>query len=477
MNRSFIPLLHRFLTLVAAKFSQLLSQLASMAHRHRSSGSVTIGVPVLVASVLATGFLVGIKHLGGLQSLELAAYDQMVRLQPNTTADPRLLIVAITEADVNAQKQWPLTDQTIAQLLAKLQQFQPAVIGLDIYRDLPHPPGQSVLQQQLRAPNLIAINKLGDSDSDGVPPPPAMPIQQVGFNDLLLDADGVVRRSLLFAAVDQDRYYSFGLQVSLRYLAQYNLSLKPDPQRLEVGKMQFVPLEANAGGYQAIDAQGYQTLLRYRSPATLARQVTLTQVLQGQIDPAWVRGKIVLIGTTAPSAKDLFFTPYSSSNQQPLTPGVVLHTQVVSQIVSSVLDQHPQLWYWSEWVEVLWMGAWAVVGGMVAGYLRQPLWLSMATIAALSGLTGTCFYLFIQAGWVPLVPPTLAMLMAIGGMRGYRSLWFAAHDALTGLPNRRLFLQRLQRTIAQTATARQRHPVYFAVLFLDLDRFKLVNNS
>lgn len=50
----------------------------------------------------------------------------------------------------------------------------------------------------------------------------------------------------------------------------------------------------------------------------------------------------------------------------------------------------------------------------------------------------------------------------------------AYHDALTGLPNRLLFVDRLQQAIARL----QRHPnEQFAVLFLDLDRFKVVNDS
>ncbi len=50
----------------------------------------------------------------------------------------------------------------------------------------------------------------------------------------------------------------------------------------------------------------------------------------------------------------------------------------------------------------------------------------------------------------------------------------AFHDALTNLPNRALFMERLERCIHRA----QRHPGYlFAVLFLDLDRFKLVNDS
>jgi len=50
----------------------------------------------------------------------------------------------------------------------------------------------------------------------------------------------------------------------------------------------------------------------------------------------------------------------------------------------------------------------------------------------------------------------------------------ALHDSLTGLPNRTLFSETLERAFER----RRREPDYgFAVLFLDLDRFKLVNDS
>ncbi|MEH2180330.1 sensor domain-containing protein [Nostoc sp.] len=50
----------------------------------------------------------------------------------------------------------------------------------------------------------------------------------------------------------------------------------------------------------------------------------------------------------------------------------------------------------------------------------------------------------------------------------------AFHDALTGLPNRALFMNRLRQALDYS---KRRSDYLFAVLFLDLDRFKLLNDS
>lgn len=57
----------------------------------------------------------------------------------------------------------------------------------------------------------------------------------------------------------------------------------------------------------------------------------------------------------------------------------------------------------------------------------------------------------------------------------------AFHDALTGLPNRSLFLDRLSHAFQVANRHAHKHiedlPYHFAVLFLDLDRFKVINDS
>lgn len=51
--------------------------------------------------------------------------------------------------------------------------------------------------------------------------------------------------------------------------------------------------------------------------------------------------------------------------------------------------------------------------------------------------------------------------------------YLAHHDVLTDMPNRMLFVERLKQAIARA----QRRKQFIAVLFLDLDRFKLVNDT
>ena len=50
----------------------------------------------------------------------------------------------------------------------------------------------------------------------------------------------------------------------------------------------------------------------------------------------------------------------------------------------------------------------------------------------------------------------------------------ATHDNLTGLPNRAALMERLRRTLDRTKIDKN---YLFAILFLDLDRFKIINDS
>jgi CHASE2 domain-containing sensor protein len=89
---------------------------------------------------------------------------------------------------------------------------------------------------------------------------------------------------------------------------------------------------------------------------------------------------------------------------------VFVQAQMVSHILSAVLDGRRLFWWWSGWVEALWVWGWSLLGGTIAWRIRQPLYLGLGITVALLTVFGICFGIFTQAGWIPLVPSALALV-------------------------------------------------------------------
>lgn len=464
--------------------------------------------PIFVTGLLVTGLVLGVRQVGGLQPWELLAYDQMIRLRPATPPDPRLLIVSITEGDIQQQHHWPICDGVMAELLERLQQYQPRVIGIDIYRNVPVPcepifskfPKQTSatkpllkqqtqaaeynsLMQQLAAKNMVSVTLLGDEQSDNVAAPARISADQIGFSDIVLDPDAVVRRNFLYAKSGDQRLYSFALRLSLKYLEHpNNQPFQVKNTALQINDRLFPSLDSSFGGYQLLDDRGYQVMLNYRPSEPIAQHVTLTQVLNGELKPEWITDRLVIVGTTAPSTKDLFSTPYNlSSNTSPQMAGVIVHAHMVSQLISTVLDERPLIWSWSNGWEALWLGAWAMVGGVVAWRSRHPLMLGLSGLAGVSTLFVVCLLTFNSAGWIPFVPALITFIGAEIGVIVYRLVYDALHDTLTGLPNRALFTRQLQWALEQRdrrlKRSKQVDQSLLAVLLFGLDSFKSINDT
>src|SRR5262245_40262359 len=97
----------------------------------------------LVAISLLAGFVIGLSVLGIrstaiLEPLDLTIYDWLIQSRRGAEGpDPRIVLIKVTEQDIQNQGRWPITDATLAQALDRLAQFQPRAIGVDIYRDIP----------------------------------------------------------------------------------------------------------------------------------------------------------------------------------------------------------------------------------------------------------------------------------------------------------------------------------------------------
>jgi CHASE2 domain-containing sensor protein len=384
--------------------------------------------PVIISSAIATLLVVGIQKLQMLETLELRAYDQMMQRRGDPDPDPRLLIVAVTEEDL---KKWnhPLSGEVLDRLLGTLEESAPRAIGLDILRDLPVQPGHEKLLERFKYSSIIfPVCKHANSRLPGNPPPQGTAPEQVGFSDVVEDTDGFIRRNLISVSVNPSDVcqtpFSLSWQLAIKFLDAGGINPQlTDNQELQLGDVIFKPLQSHSGGYENADAQGYQILLNYRSSGQIAQQVTVTDVLEGQVTADLVKDRIVLIGSTAPSLKDFFNTPLTSgkaSNDGKMA-GVELHAQAASQIISAVVDKRPLFWFLPGWGEVIWIGAWSVVGGFLAWRIPNPLGLGIATTGSLLVLFGGNFVIFTQAGWFPVVAPALSLVFASVGVLAYNA--------------------------------------------------------
>lgn len=375
---------------------------------------------VLMAVPNVTVLTIALRLTGLLQLLELAMLDQFFLLRPPEPVETRIVIVEINEADIRKQGQWPMSDAALASVLEKIKQQQPRAIGLDLYRDLPVNPGHQALVKVFEStPNLIGVQKISDTfDSSSVDASPVLKARhQIGANDLPLDGDGKIRRGLLYLNLKNDEILeSFGLKLALLYLKAQGITEQPaanNPNYLQLGRGVFPIFEANDGGYVRADAGSYQVILNYRGRIQQFTKVSLTKVQQNSIPPDLMRGKVVLIGATAESLKDLFYTPYSSNvlTDPERMAGVTIHANLTSQILSAAIDGRLQIKTLSEPLEWLAIFSWSIIGASLCWLQRHNSNQKMMVVSVFlagGGLVGGSFLAFLAGWWIPVVPSILA---------------------------------------------------------------------
>ncbi len=362
-------------------------------------------IPKIALPVIALVLL--LRFSGLLQGFEWNLLDQFFRWRPLEPPDARITLVTIDESDLTKVGQWPIPDRVLAQAIAKIKAQNPRAIGLDLYRNFPVEPGHADLVKLFQStPNLFGIEKIIEPR---VAPPPTLSQHQVGFTDLVVDADGRVRRAL-FAS---DVRYSLAVKLALHYLKAEGVKLEElGGEQVRLGKAVFHRFRGNDGGYVGADSGGYQILLNFRGPQSNFSTVSLAQVLKNQVPQNSFRSRLVIVGTTAESLNDLFSTPYSGdvfSSPQRMA-GVFLHANIASQIISSALEGRPLLRTWTELFEWLWILAWAGVGAAISWRLKSLSGLMSSILLASGGLLGGCYLAFLGGWWVPAVPSLLALL-------------------------------------------------------------------
>jgi CHASE2 domain-containing sensor protein/two-component sensor histidine kinase len=378
---------------------------------------------ILIPGACVIAAIVGLRSLGALQALELMAYDAGLRLRPPEAIDDRVVIIGITEDDIRRAGTYPIPDAVFADLLQRLQTYQPAAIGLDIFRDLPVPPGHATLTKAFKTmPNVIVIERVvPDRNGLVVPPPPQIAPEQVGFADTMLDSDSKVRRALL-GTHSLPGEYRFALALRLAELAlnREGITLdngRQDPEAMRFGQVELPRIVPNFGGYSREDTGGNQIMLNWRNHPRPFRYISLTKLQQDKVSPHLLQGRVVLIGIMAASVNDSL-NPGAAAID--MMNGVELHAHVVSQIMSAVLDHRPLLHSWPLGWQSGWIVGWGLVGIGLAR-TRSLGWFTFGLVGASLLLMGSSIGLLWLGWWVPLVPAGLVLwLNQIGVGAFYR---------------------------------------------------------
>lgn len=361
-----------------------------------------------------TGLVILARLIGVLQPLEWKVLDLSLRWRPTEAVDKRITIVEITEEDIQSGLGYPISDGAVAQLIQTLQAYEPRAIGIDIFRDIPVKEGQQILASAFReSENVIGINRI-DGPGLAIAPHPALPEERIGFADALLDKDGAIRRSLL-ASADPNGHYRFSLTIRMveKYLAQDGLTLDnglKDPETMRFGETEIPRLRANTGSYVRTNYGGNQALINFRVGQRPFTKVSYTQVLSGQVDPALIKDRAVLVGYTAQSVKDFVTSSAIISPSPSLIPGVDVQAHAISQILSAVYDGRPFLKALPEALEYLLIISSGLVGIFLASRQQKPV-KHLLIVTTLGGLwLLLCYGLTIASWWLPLWP----MLVAFG---------------------------------------------------------------
>ncbi len=147
----------------------------------------------------------------------------------------------------------------------------------------------------------------------------------------------------------------------------------------------------------------------YYAPLASTAKLSAWQAVEGSADLAEVRGRIVLVGSSATGLQDLHPTPLS-----PATPGVLIHAQVIEQLLAGAFLQRPD---WAKGAEVLLLAVLSAIV-LLLGARGRPLAAALAGAAATAAAIAVSWFAFRQGRLLldPVLPA--AAVLAIFGVSG-----------------------------------------------------------
>ena len=423
----------------------------------------------LAAFVLGLGFLV-LDPGGTANRLREEAFDLIQAHVPARRIPQGVVVVDIDRASLASKGAWPWRRAALADLIAKLQDAKPEVIGVDILLDGPDrrapapllralakttgrsdlatvadslPDDDKYLGDVISHSDVVLGLLLDDAGRDAAPfPAPILaiggaPAQQhlsqeadgvdaplpvlvdnaiaVGALSLSAGAGAKVRNVPVFVRGENEIYAGFAMEVFR------------DAEHASAFVLEHDGIDVSVGDHHIPLREGASIRLHLTPPADwAARTVSAGDILDGKITADRLAGRIVLIGTSAPEAGAFLATA-----ADPLTPTVQVHAEAIEGLRAGDVPQRirrPGL------VEPL-----AAAGlGLIA--LAAALWLgpliatAVLTVLVL-GWIGLSVGLFAGAGL--LIDPVGPLIPAIAASNSALVVMFARTRKLRGAIERK----------------------------------------
>jgi adenylate cyclase len=400
----------------------------------------------LLAALLATAAILGVRQVGWLEPVELLVYDQLLARRPVTPgAGDDLIVVGYSETDIMEMATYPINDEEMTRLLKTILDFAPRAVGVDFHRDVLIPPGSDELEALLQSdPRIVMVYKLSDEGTPGIPPPKVLAgTNQIGLSDLMIDPDELVRRALLYAQDETGGVHlSLALQVALRWLhaeGAGQFGSDPEaPEHVRLGATTVPNLRKDDGGYTSVDMDGFQFLIDYNGHARY-RTVTVMDIFKGRVSAEDFRDKMVFVGATAESIADLRRSPFG------YWPGIYIHTHIAEQLARYGMGLGSPRSTWSTSQERAWVLAWALLGaGLALKRGSLAVFVATTTIGSVA-IAALGVAMLVKGTWIPVAPPLASWLLAAGGVTAYISRREAA--------DRKVMMQLFSRNVSRTVAA------------------------
>jgi len=260
------------------------------------------------------GFDYGLAYL--MQRMEWATSDLRFKIRGSRPTHPDIAIIKIDDKSLAELHQWPWPRSIHAQLIRALQTDPPKALVFDVVFIEPFntdPAGDRALIKATAQNPWVVHALFFDLDGERVTHV-SLPfkgllnaVHKVGNVNAAVDEDGVLRQAVLERSVGDQSVPLLSVAGAAVYLHE--------PVDHLIGRMPK-------------DGHG-RMLLNYVGPEYSFNYISYVDVLSGKVPARSLKGKIVLVGSTATATFDHYPTPTSS-----FMPGVEFHANVIDNLLN-----------------------------------------------------------------------------------------------------------------------------------------------